>query len=124
MSALRGFVCSFYSVIKALLVRFHNAVGSAFSLINYTDIIGLCVDKCEKVMSQKFHLDTCIFRIHGFDIKLLGTDDIYFLIICLFLKKLFLEVTTALLSCHKFVLILAELTLDDFFNQVNRYIVT
>ena len=73
-------------------------------------------------MSQKFHLDTCIFRIHGLDIKLLGTDDINFLIICLFLKELFLEVAATLLSCHKFVLILAELTLDDFFNQVNRYI--
>ena len=41
-------------------------------------------------MSQKFHLNTCIFRIHRFDIKFLGTNNLNLFVI----HEFFLDIVT------------------------------
>ena len=74
-------------------------------------------------MSQQFHLHTCIFRIHRFNTKLLGTNDIdLFVLQELILHKLFLEVSSCLLLIDNLGFIFAKLTLNNFFHQINGYI--
>ena len=74
-------------------------------------------------MSQQFHLHTCIFRIHRFNTKLLGTDNLNLFVLQEFiLHKLFLEVSSCLLLIDDLGFIFAKLTLDDFLYQVDGYI--
>ena len=74
-------------------------------------------------MSQEFHLYACIFRIHRFDSKFLGTDDLnLFIFFIILVQILFLEVCSCLLFINDFIFVFTKLTFDDFFNQVNGYI--
>lgn len=64
-------------------------------------------------MSQKFHLNTCILRIHWLDIKLLGTDDFYFFILLIiFFQILLLEIARCLLPVYNFIFVFTQLTLN------------
>ena len=76
-------------------------------------------------MSQEFHLYACIFRIHRFDSKFLGTDDLnLFIFFIILIQILFLEVCSCLLFINDFIFVFTKLTFDDFFNQVNGSLLT
>ena len=64
-----------------LYLRLDQTVSISFSLINNIHLICLCITEYKEVMSKKLHLYTGIFWIHRLDIELLGTDDLYLLII-------------------------------------------
>ena len=74
-------------------------------------------------MSQKFHLYTCILRIHWLDTEFLGTDDLNLILFLVILVDVFLlEVCCSLLFVYDFIFVFTKLTLDNFFYQVNGYV--
>ena len=106
-----------------LYLRLDQTVSISFSLINNIHLICLCITEYKEVMSKKLHLYTGIFRIHRLDIELLGTDDLYLLIIqIILLYEILLEESSRLLLGDQLGLILLQLPLDDLFYKINRYI--
>ena len=74
-------------------------------------------------MSQKFHLYTCIFRIHWLDPEFLGTDDLNLIILLIISVNVFLlEIGCGLLFVYDFIFVFTKLTLDNFFYQIDGYL--
>ena len=76
-------------------------------------------------MSEKFHLNTRIFRIHRFKSEFFGTYDFNLAVIFNIIfgvKEFLFEVTAFLFTCYQFIFIFTKLTFDDFFYKINRYI--
>ena len=67
---------------------FDQAIRISFSIVNYIYLLGLCIEEYKEIMSQQFHLYTCIFRIHGFNTKFLGTDNLHFFIFIIILVQI------------------------------------
>ena len=76
-------------------------------------------------MSEKIHLYAGIFRIHRFEAEFFGPYDTDLTVIIwgvFFLKKFLFEISALLVFCDQLGLVLAKLTLDNLFDQVNGYI--
>ena len=105
---------------KNLCLGFDHAVGVAFPLVDYGDLLCLRVDKYVETVPQPFHLYTCILRIHGFEIKLLFADDLDILFIKIAALHIFaLERCRLLMTLDQFALVLLELPLDNLLHKVD-----
>ena len=102
------------------IFRFNQTVGIALPLIHYVDLLCLRIEEHTEVVSQKFHLDTGIFRIHGFNVELLGPDNthLFFFRLLLFQEGL-LEIASCLMLVRNFILLFLKLPFNDLLHQIN-----
>ena len=64
-------------VILILELWFNQTISIAFSLVYHIYFLCLRIQKNIEIMPQKLHLHTGVFRIHGFETKTFGTDNLY-----------------------------------------------
>ncbi len=105
-------------------IRLDQSVSITFTFVNYIYLLCLCIEEYKEIMSKKFHLYTCIFRIHWFDSKFLGTDDLNFLILFIILICQDMLSGSWLLpaACLRSYSCIYEADVQYFFNQIDGYI--
>lgn len=109
------------SVSNGLEFRFYKTKCVATSLVYDIDFVCLCIAEYEEIMSEKFHLYTCVLGIHGLDAKALGADDadLVLILVSTAVNEIISEDAAGLLmSGNELVTILFELTLDNLLYKV------
>ena len=108
----------------SLELRFDQSIRSVLSLINNIYLVCICIEEYVEVMSQHFHLETCLLRYGWLDGKFLSLYDLDLLILnlILLLYKCLGEGEGCLLLVDEFLSIFTDLALNDLLYQINRYI--
>ena len=120
---LQVLCCILYGILRKFW--FDQSKCSVLTSIYNIYLVRLCVTEYIKIMSEKFHLYTCIFRIHRFKSEFFGTYDFNLAVIFNIIfgvKEFLFEVTAFLFTCYQFIFVFTKLTFDDFFYKINTYI--
>ena len=90
---------------------FDQSKCSVLTSIYNIYFVRLCVTEYIKIMSEKFHLNTRIFRIHRFKSEFFGTYDFNLAVIFNIIfgvKEFLFEVTAFLFTCYQFIFYIYE----------------